>query len=97
VRQLGDTTGDVARTRPDASIAWTATYGVLEDVMIVVSKPLRGCDPRTRRASGPVPPRTCQVATSVAPFQLTETAMPAPEAPATTTGGSRGTPCHSKR
>lgn len=65
------TVSDWASVLPWASAARTAKYGPVVLTVIVVSKPLRGCEPAWFRVLGPLPASIVQVATSVAPFQLT--------------------------
>ena len=61
---------EVPSTRPERSLARTATYGSEVRTTIAVSNPFRGTYPRDFSRPWCRPESTAQVATSVAPFQL---------------------------
>src|SRR5215212_9656846 len=71
VQSSGSTALVVPSTFPEALLACTATYGSPVRTATVVSKPRRGADPTGLRWLGVEPASTCQLSTSVAPFQLT--------------------------
>src|SRR5712664_266569 len=75
-RQSSFATADSPSCWPDASCAATAKQGPVLFATITVSNPLRGCVATAARLDGCLPASTRQVATSVAPFQLTYTAVP---------------------
>src|SRR5829696_5730795 len=62
---------EVPSARPERSLARTATYGSEVRTTIAVSNPFRGTSPRAFSRPWRRPASTAQVATSVAPFQLT--------------------------
>jgi len=62
---------EMPSTRPETLLACTATYGLEVRTAKVVSKPRQGADPTGSSWLGSGPASACQVATSVAPFQLT--------------------------
>src|SRR6266566_542825 len=79
---------DVPSSAPARSYAFTATYGPAEERMrIVVSKPRAGLLATARRRPALAPASTRQEATSVAPFQLADTTIAAPPAPANASEG----------
>jgi len=61
----------VPRISPELFLARAATYGSVACASMAVSKPSRGTEPRGSSRFGRGPEITSQVATSVAPFQLT--------------------------
>lgn len=61
----------VPRISPELFLARAATYGSVAYASMAVSKPSRGTEPRGSSRFGRGPEITSQVATSVAPFQLT--------------------------
>src|SRR5215218_7547789 len=67
----GSTALEVPSTRPERSLARTATYGSEVRTTMAVSNPFRGTCPRDFSRPWRRPASTAQVATSVAPFQLT--------------------------
>ena len=71
VRSSGLTALVVPSTLPEALLACTATYGSVVRTVTVVSKPRWGADPTGLSWLGVEPASTCQLSTSVAPFQLT--------------------------
>ena len=67
----GLTASEAPSTRPEASLACAPTYGSVVRSVMAVSKPARGViGPAGFNRSGVGPASGCQVATSVAPFQL---------------------------
>jgi hypothetical protein len=67
----GLTALEVPSTRPERSLACTPTYASLVLTLMTVSKPSLGAEEPTGSSfSGLGPATTCQLYTSVAPFQL---------------------------
>src|SRR5829696_10317879 len=88
----------VPSTRPVRSLAFTPMYGSSVCAVITVSKPFLGTEAVGSNRSSPGPARTCQVATSVAPFQLTYSVTSSSDPCSVTRAGSPcGCPFHGKR
>src|SRR5215212_3752483 len=93
---------EVPSTRPEPSLASTPTYASSPlFTLMAVSNPSLGTDgPTASSLSGLGPPTTCQLATSVAPFQLAyrvSSSSGVSPGSATSAGSSVGYPFHGKR
>ena len=91
-------TGEVPRTTPVKLWARAATKAGRLGIARAVSKPSRGAEARGVRVAGVPPPSSSQLATSVAPFQLTKAvSVPGSLRSRAMAGSSDGRPTHGKR
>src|ERR1700677_98475 len=88
---------EVPITSPAALSACTATYDSGPGVAIAVSKPSRLAVATGVSCCALGPPRTCQLAVRVSPFQLAYTVTRPFDVKAAIAGGSLGEPVHAKR
>src|SRR5215207_1830227 len=95
--RLTRTAAEVPRTRPDASRACTAKYSPPRSTATVLSRPRHGALATVASPPGRVPESTRHRAIAVAPFQLAETRVTAPERAADAAGRPPGLPVHRAR